>query len=280
MYEAGLTVRDFTRLGEFIHETWGIKMPPTKKGMLEGRLAKRLRCLGLGSFREYCDYLFSPEGSSCELIHLIDVVSTNKTGFFREAESFTYLCQKALPDLVESKLIGPARRLIVWCAGCSSGEEPFTLAMLLSDFRRTLPELELDFRVLATDVSISALDKGLRAVYNDNDIKPIPTEMRRKYLLKSKDRRRRLFRFRPSLRSRIFFHHLNLMDDFTISHQLQVIFCRNVIIYFERQTQEKLFNKLCQRLVRGGYIFIGHSESLHGMDLPLKQLAPTIYRKE
>lgn len=270
--------RDFHRLGEFIYGSCGIKMPDSKKVMLEARLRKRLRDLEIGSFAEYCDFIFSPGGSQNEIVHMIDLVTTNKTDFFREPRHFEYLVATALPELIESRGADTRRRLMVWSAGCSTGEEPYTLAMVLSDYAETCPGFQ--FLILATDISTRVLEKAKRAIYEEEKIEPVPWEMKRKYLLRGRDSKKGLVRIVPGLRETVKFRRLNFMQgDFGMREPLDIIFCRNVIIYFDRPTQERLLNRFCRHLNDGGYVFMGHSETLHGLDVPLVQVSPTVYRK-
>ena len=271
--------KDFQRLSRFIYEELGIKMPASKTTMLEGRLAKRLRALKLDGYGAYCDYLFSPQGRENEMVHLTNAVTTNKTDFFREPNHFTYLTQTAIPELLK---VGTAERgkLKIWSAGCSSGEEPYTLAMVLSEFREQHLQLGLRPQILATDISNRVLDIARRAVYHQDRITPVPPAARRKYLLKSKDRDNPIVRIAPEQRAMVSFGRLNFMDEeFGLRELQDVIFCRNVIIYFDRETQERLVRKFCRHLLPGGYLFLGHSESLHGCDVPVTQVAPTVYRK-
>jgi chemotaxis protein methyltransferase CheR len=211
-----------------------------------------------------------------ELVHLINVITTNKTDFFREPAHFQYLVREALPEMLRHS--SGRRTITVWSAGCSSGEEPYTLAMVLREF--VAEQRGIDFMILATDISTKVLDKAKLAVYDDERIGPIPDELRKKYLLKSKDAVNRVYRVVPELRQRTRFRRLNFMDsDFGFRETMDVIFCRNVIIYFDKETQEKLLNRFCTYLSSDGYFFMGHSETLLGMDVPLVQVAPTVYRK-
>jgi chemotaxis protein methyltransferase CheR len=273
-----LARNDFERLSRFIYTELGIKLPDGKTTMLEGRLSKRLRHLGFDGYGEYCDYLFSPDGREDEMVHLINAVTTNKTDFFREPTHFSYLTQMALPEIFRQ---GTAERgkLNIWSAGCSSGEEPYTLAMVLSEFCLHHPQLRITPQILATDISSRVLDMARRGVYHLDRIAPVPLPLRRKYLLKSKDKNNPVVRIAPPQRNMVRFGRLNFMDDdFCFNERQDVIFCRNVIIYFDRPTQEQLVNKFCRQLAPGGYLFLGHSESLHGCDVPLTQVAPTVYR--
>lgn len=275
---ATLSEKDFMRLGRFIHAECGIKIPVQKKVMLEARLKKRLKALGLESYEEYCDYLFSPEGMEQERLNMINVVTTNKTEFFREPRHFEYLVQNALPELIRLCGAGIRRRLSVWSAGCSTGEEPYTLAMVLSEFAARTPGF--CFSLLATDISTVVLENAVRGIYSEERIETVPQEFKRKYLARSKDRAKGLVRVLPEVRSLVKFRRLNFLDhDFGMRELQDIIFCRNVIIYFDRPTQEKVLGRLCKHLIPGGYLFMGHSETLSSLDLPLVSVGPMVYRK-
>ncbi len=271
-----LSASDFERLRTLIHAESGINLNRDKKTMLEVRLRRRLHGLHLSSCAEYCEYLFTPETRDRELVHLLDVVTTNKTDFFREAEHFEYLSSKALPELTAR--YGMDRKLLVWSAGCSTGEEPYTLAMVLSEYAET--HTGFRFGVLATDLSTAVLDKARAGIFKSEVIQPVSVNLRRKYLMRSRDPAADVVRIVPELRAKVEFRRLNFMDaDYGLSETPGVIFCRNVIIYFNRQTQERLLKKLIQQLAPGGYFFAGHSESLQSMDLPLVSAGPSVYRK-
>ncbi|WP_136526653.1 CheR family methyltransferase [Geomonas ferrireducens] len=272
---ASLSARDFGRLSRFIYDTCGIKMPDVKKTMLEARLQKRLRSLGMHSFTDYCDFLFSQEGLDRELVPMLDMVTTNKTDFFREPDHFHYLTHTVLPEWVKRH---PGGTLAIWSAGCSSGEEPYTLAMVLSEFAARNPGF--DFKILATDISTRVLDKAKTAIYTESQVEPVAIELKKKYLLRSKDRASGMVRIVPELRAKVNFRRLNFMDDdFGMREHLDIIFCRNVIIYFDRQTQERLLQRFHRNMKPGSYIFMGHSETLSGLDVPLVSVYPTVYRK-
>ena len=275
-----LSERDFLRLSAFIHAECGIKISSGKKVMLEARFQKRLRTLGMKSFSEYCAFLFSPEGMANELHHMIDAVTTNKTDFFREPTHYDFLVEKVLPERMTTRGVGPGKKLTIWSAGCSTGEEPYTLAMVMNEFAKQWADFGFTWSILATDISTRVLEKAKQAVFDAERAVPIPDPLKRKYLLKSKDRDRGLVRIVPELRETVQFRRLNFMDnDFGLREMIEIIFCRNVIIYFDRPTQAKLLNKFCRQMVPGGYLFMGHSETLHGLDVPLVQVAPTVYRK-
>ena len=270
-----MSSREFASLSRFIYEQCGIKMPEGKKTMLEGRLQKRLRVLGMKSFAQYLDYLFQPDGNSDELVQMIDHVTTNKTDFFREPDHFDYLQNKVLPEWWGKY---GTRRLMLWSAGCSTGQEPYTLAMVLQEFAAGRPGF--DFQILATDISTRVLEQAKGAVYSEELLAPLPSVLKTKYVLRSKDRQSGLVRIVPELRARVKFRRLNFLDgDFGLREPLDIIFCRNVIIYFDRQTQARLLQRFFTHMRAGAHIFMGHSETLSGLDVPLVSVAPTVYRK-
>jgi chemotaxis protein methyltransferase CheR len=274
---AVLSDKVFNRFSSFIYEEVGIKLPPAKKTMLEARLNKRLKAHDFRSFDEYADYVFSPEGRGEELVNLIDVVTTNKTDFFREPAHFEYLVKSAIPSLIDAFDAGFRKPFKIWSAGCSTGEEPYTMSMVLSEFAATQPGFKSS--ILATDISTVVLSKAKNAIYAEERVDTIPLHLKKKYLLKSKDKTKPLVRMSPALRSMIQFQRLNFMEDFGLHEHMDVIFCRNVIIYFDKPTQERLLNRFCKQLVKGGYLFLGHSETLSGLNVPLTPVASTVYRK-
>lgn len=272
---AHLTLTQFRQLSAFIYFQVGIKMPEVKKTMLESRLQKRLRALSIDNFNDYLEYLFSKEGLSKELIHMLDVITTNKTDFFRESAHFEDLVQLVIPEFIQKEGFKP---IFVWSAGCSTGEEPYTLAMIL--------EYELErsiipgYRIFATDISTDVLEKAMDAIYDIKKIENLPLEIKKKFFLKHKDSNCQTVRIKPELRLKVCFDRLNFMDEAYCTPDLfDVIFCRNVIIYFDRITQEKVIQKLCAKLRPGGYLFLGHSESLTNLNVPLKNIKPTVFKK-
>jgi len=266
---------------KFITGELGIKMSPAKLPMLQSRLQRRLRVLGLNTLEEYHDLLFnSPQGED-ERVHFINAITTNKTDFFREPQHFDYLVGTALPNLDPNRskpgLAGPWR-FKLWCAGCSSGEEPYTLAMVLSEFAAHRPGF--DFSFLATDISTNVLAHAQAGIYDEERIEPVAMALRTKYLLRSKSRTDARVRVIPELRRKMSFQRLNFMDaHYSVKDTFDVIFFRNVMIYFDKPTQEAFINKLCRNLAPGGYLFVGHSESLAGLNLPVSAVASAIYRK-
>jgi chemotaxis protein methyltransferase CheR len=267
-----MSQKTFNRLSRFIEDRCGIKMPPGKKTMLEGRLRKRLRSLEIDSFDSYCKYLFEHKGLEEEYLHMINVVTTNKTDFFREASHFDYLRERVLPEITRKGC-----RFTVWSAGCSTGEEPYTLAMVLSEFAK---EYDCCFEILGTDISTVVLEKARKAIYEHERVEPVPMLLRKKYLLRGKGEKKDLVRVKPELRCMVEFRRVNLMEDrLPVPNNIAVIFCRNVMIYFDRATQEEVVSKFCLHLMPGGYLFTGHSETLNGLDLPLVSVAPTVHKR-
>jgi len=267
--------RDFARLSRLVYAECGIHLCPAKKTMLSTRLLKRLHELRLRSFSDYYDYVTSAEGRLQELPHMIDVVSTNKTEFFREPAHFDFLQQTLLPELARRK--GRHGHVQVWSAGCSSGEEPYTLAMVISDWvERHAP---LGFTVLGTDISRRMLDHARRAVYGQGCLRGVPPHVITRYFLRGKGHQAGLVRVAPEVRGRVELRWLNLMEPFVGLEEMDVIFCRNVIIYFDRPTQMRLIERFERQLVPGGHLFLGHSETLNGMESSFKPVRPTIYQR-
>ncbi|MGE4552589.1 MAG: protein-glutamate O-methyltransferase CheR [Desulfovibrionaceae bacterium] len=271
-----LSQDDFERCARFISERIGIRLPPAKKVMLEARLRKRMAALGLENHEEYCRYLFSDAGQARELPHLYDAVTTNTTNFFREPRHFEILTGQVLPALAAR--LAPLEPLTVWSAGCSTGEEPYTLAMVLAEYAARVPAFR--YEILATDISNRVLAEAARGVYAEAQVQPVSPALRHKYLRRGGGPERGQLCMGPELRARVRFRRLNFMQDFDLGRRFHLIFCRNVAIYFDRPTQMRLFAKFCDHLLPGGCLFIGHSESLgatHG--LPLRTLAPTVYER-
>jgi len=269
-----LSSSDRKRIAQLVRNIAGIKLPESKHVMIEGRLRKRLSSLKMDSFSDYCDYLFSSPDQ--ELSYLIDSVTTNKTDFFREPAHFTYLKNKVIPEFF-AKGIGNTRSLNVWSAGCSSGEEVYTLSMVLNEVKKQIPSFR--FSILGTDISQSILSRSKRAVYTKYEIAGIPNILRSQYLLRSRDDdKETLFKISPKARENIKFGQLNFMDrNYNLPEMMDVIFCRNVLIYFDKKNQEEVINKICEQANHGSYLFLGHSESLFNFDVPLEQVAPTTY---
>ena len=275
VHDETISGRDYARLCELIYAEAGIHLGTERKTMLEVRIKRRLKTLSLGSYREYCDYLLGHEGLKHEIAHLIDVVTTNKTDFFRESGHFDYLVEKALPELTGSNY---GRQFLIWSAGCSTGEEPYTMAIVLSEYALSHPGFR--FRILATDISSLVLAKAELGVYANEVVAPVAPVLRRKYFMRSREPGSEKQRVVPELRRLVEFRRLNFMDaDYGVPEKADAIFCRNVIIYFDRPTQERILQRLSNCLLPGGYMFVGHAETLHDMNLPLTPVAPALYRR-
>lgn len=264
---------EFQRLSDFIYSNFGIKLPNTKKVMLEARLQSRLKATNFSNFNEYCKYVFSPVGMKEEIPYMIDVVSTNKTDFFREKEHFNFLQKKALPFFMEKDI----RHINVWSSASSSGEEAYTLAMILEEWAEK--NTGFSYHILGTDISSRVIEKAKVGIYNKERIDIVPANFKHKYFLKHKDPEVDEYRICKKLRDKVEFRRFNLVDDSYegISSDFHLVFCRNVLIYFDKKTQEKVISKIMNYLKNDGFLFLGHSESISGLNLNLSQLQPTIY---
>jgi chemotaxis protein methyltransferase CheR len=277
--QSRLRRQDFARLATFIEDYAGIKMPPSKSTLLEGRLQRRVRALGMADLAKYCHFLFEENGLASETVHLIDAVSTNKTDFFREPEQFRVLQDKLLPELVGRKRQSPTAKIDVWSSACSTGAEPYTLAMVLSEFAKNHRNVLAG--ILATDINSAVLETARQAIYPEEVVEPIAPAMRKLYILRSRDRSRQLIRIVPELRAMVRFGRLNLMaESYDVDAMFDFIFCRNVLIYFHRNTQADVLLRLCKHLRPGGHLFLGHSESITGLDLPLRPLGNNVFLRE
>jgi len=261
-------------LRKLIETELGIMMPATKEALLQSRLQRRLVAVGVDSLAAYERYLATSPDADDELRELVSAVTTNTTSFFREAPQIDYLVQHLVPDILATERYATVK---VWSAGCSSGEEPYSIAMALADLQRRVPGW--DYAILATDVSPRILDAARTGVYEADQAAAIPRPLHR-YLMTSRDPERPMVRVRPELRAKIAFHELNFMDPrYAVDDVFDVIYFRNVAIYFDPPTQDAVVTRLCRHLRPGGHLMIGHSESLVGRDVPVRHVAPSIYRK-
>lgn len=274
-----MTDREFSELSSIVSSECGIKMPPAKKSMLESRLAKRIRSLSMPSYGKYIEYLKTEEGREAELTTMIDAVTTNKTDFMREPNHFEKLILEIVPDLAKRTGAGFERKLKLWSAACSTGEEPYTIAMFLSDFAAR--NRGFQFSILATDISTDVLKKASLAIYDHDRIETVDVQFRKKYLLRGKGQYSGSVRLIPGLRCLVNFRRMNFMDEkYNVEGLMDIIFCRNALIYFDRALQETVLNRLCRCLVPGGYLLTGHSETLNGLNVPVENISSTIYRKK
>jgi chemotaxis protein methyltransferase CheR len=274
-----LSTQEFQLFSKFIYEQCGIKLPKIKKTMLTVRLSKRLRILKINSFKEYYKYITSDEGRKKELVDMINVVTTNKTNFFRESKHFDILVQKVIPELLHNRPDIRYKSLNIWSAGCSTGEEPYTIAMVLEDYVKN--QTHLNYGILCSDISTRVLQKAAKGIYEDALLEGIPGHYLRNYVMRGKGTNKGKNRIVPELRSHLTFRRINLNEGphFGIRTLMDIIFCRNVIIYFDRETQIKLFNKYYNQLHPGGFLFIGHSETLHGINDRFVPVDVSVYRK-
>lgn len=259
---------DFRRVAQLTREIAGINLPPGKEGLVRARLAKRLRALGLASFDDYLAHV-EHEASRAELREMIDALTTNKTSFFREAQHFAYLRETLLPRHAEA-----GRPPRIWSAGCSTGEEPYTLAMTL---REALPEpLAAAARVLATDISARVLARAREATYPAEMAAEVPAPLRARHFAATPDGQHRVV---DRTRRLVRFARLNLMRPWPMRGPFDAIFCRNVMIYFDKPTQAALVERFWQLLGPGGHLFVGHAESLTGRSHGFGYVRPAVYVK-
>jgi chemotaxis protein methyltransferase CheR len=272
-----LTDRHFRLVADLVQDHVGIRLPAGKRSMIEGRLQKRARTLKYSNLSEYVEHLFDEQNFDNELIHLIDSVTTNKTDFFREPSHFDFIRNVAVPDILERRGKGQPQ-LKIWSAACSTGMEAYTSAIVLDDMIRKGSRFR--FRILGTDISTSVLKLARMAIYSRDMIAPVPTEFLQRYFLSSKDKTRAEVRVVPELRAVTYFMRMNLMDPvYPVDRDVDIILCRNVLIYFDKQIQQKVVQRLCSHLRPGGFLMVGHSESMvHSGTTGLKQVQPTIFR--
>ncbi len=267
-----ITDKEFKLLSEFIQKNYGIHLKKEKQTLLTGRLHKVISELGLKNFTEYHEYLINDK-TGLALAVFVDKITTNHTFFMREPDHFMYFKDQVLPQIKPRIKDNDLR---VWCAASSTGEEPYTLAMILSDYFEN-EKMNWDTKILATDLSQSALETAKKGVYSSERIDPLSNQWKLKYLSKL-DANNMVFK--DSLKSEVIYRRLNLMDEvFPFKKKFHVIFCRNVMIYFDVPTKETLVNKLYDLLEVGGYLFIGHSESLNRETTRFKYIRPAVYRK-
>lgn len=265
-----LRAGEFEQISKLAYEHFGVDLRNGKQALVEARIGKKLRELGLASFQEYFDYV-KADTSGNALTSMVDVLTTNHTSFFREPRHFDFMIDTILPSLMHRP------QLNIWSAACSSGEEPYSIALALLE--STLSEAFTRVRIRASDISTRVLEKAVRGVYPTERCEGIPNHLRHLYMLKGRNTCADSFRFKPQVRGMIDFMHLNLMHELPRNYTCSIIFCRNIMIYFDRPTQQDLVKRLTEHLEPGGYLFIGHSESLNSITHTLDYVAPATYRK-
>jgi chemotaxis protein methyltransferase CheR len=261
---------DFQKISQIVYQFSGIRFNTGKEELVRSRLMKRLRALSLHSFSAYLRYV-NEDRTSQELRTMIDCLTTNKTSFFREKQHFDYLGAHILPDL--KKRAG----LRIWSAGCSSGEEPYSIAMLLHD---EWADIQADVRILATDISERVLSKAATAEYERESILDVPPAYLLKYFTTTRTGSSKTYTVQDNIKKMVRFARLNLMDEWPMKRPFDVIFCRNVMIYFDSATQRQLVQRFCEMLVPGGHLLVGHSESLVANSTGFKYIQPATYMKQ
>lgn len=268
----GITDAQYSKLAALVYRISGINLGEHKKELLKARLAKRLRATSVSDVAAYMGLL---ENDGSELTAFLEVITTNKTDFFREPQHFDFMSQVLLPEQAKHfPADGPLR---IWSAACSTGEEPYTLAMILKDNRQHWERRGAG--ILASDINFQVINHAKNAVYATERVDRIPKEILRRHFQKGTKRWDGFVRIRQDLREMVSFQKINLMDQFHFDRSFHMIFCRNVMIYFDKATQERLVAKFVDTLAPGGYLFVGHSESLTGIQHDLKFVRPAIYRK-
>ena len=275
-FTASLSAEAYRTLTALVYQHSRIRFGPDKQSMLANRLRRRLRALGLVSFDEYCAVLHSAQGPD-EIEHLVDLIATNHTQFYREPAHFTFLTGRILPDLVP-RLLAEGSALRVWSAAASSGEEPYTLAIVLAEYFRAHPSIE--WLIEASDISHRMLAHAARGIYPLDRQHALPPELLRRYFQKGVSARAGTCRVKAELRERVRFQRINLFQaEYPVPRDQHVIFCRNVMIYFDPPSRATLVQKLTRHLAPGGYLVIGHSESLLGIRHELESVRQSIYRR-
>ncbi len=266
---------EFEFIRQLVYQRSRICLDAGKREMVSARLGKRLRATNRTSVGEYCQLLQSGEAGE-EFSHLIDAISTNHTFFFREQAHFDFVREQAVPEMKQRRATERWPRFLAWSAACSSGEEPYSLAISLHEALGS----DWDWHIQCTDISHRILDRAREAVYRDDVVQKMPPALVRHYFQQGIGPQHGNYRVRAALRQRLSFHQLNLLeDDSPLNEQFHLILCRNVMIYFDRPTQEELVNRLARRLVPGGYLLVGHSESLTAIRHPLQAVQPAVYRR-
>ncbi|MBL9208592.1 MAG: protein-glutamate O-methyltransferase [Opitutaceae bacterium] len=270
--------RDYEFIRELVYNHSRINLGPDKKELVSARLGKRLRATNLTSIGDYCRFL-QDEKSADELSHLIDAISTNHTFFFRESAHFDFLTQRAIPEMIERRSKERWPTFNIWSAACSSGEEPYSIAITLSQALASARP-PWNWRIEATDISHRVLQRARVGVYKEEAVKHVPPALIRTCFQKGFGPQEGNYRVKSTLQENVTFRQLNLLEGAPpFRDSFQVIFCRNVMIYFDRPTQEELVRKLGRLLVPGGYLFVGHAESLSGIQHGLELISTAIYRR-
>ena len=270
--ETKLSEAEFNQISTLVKQLCGINLHDGKKELVKARLSKRMRQLGMGSFQEYIDYV--RQESDREITTMLDILSTNLTYFFREPRHLEYLRDTVIPELAKDKT---RKKLRIWSAGCSSGEEPYSIAMVLNEAICDLPAW--DAAILATDLSTRVLQTAAQGLYREDRFRELPRHLVSKYFTCQAGRGEKIYKASDKLRKLIHFARLNLMEPWPMKGPFDVIFCRNVMIYFDKPTQARLVNRYFDMLKPGGLLFLGHSESLTGIEHKFRYVQPATYKR-
>jgi len=266
-----LKENEFKKISSIIYDTCRISLHNGKKELVQARLSKRLRKLGMLNFKKYLSFV---ESNREEFTIMVDYLSTNLTSFFREPQHFEFLKKEVFPFFITEKV----KRLRIWSAGCSSGEEPYSLAILIKEYFENARSM--DSLVLGTDISTRMLKAARDGVYTQSRLKNVPESVKTKHFVKLNNGDMPLYRIKPEVQNLVRIRYLNLMDSWPMKGPFDVIFCRNVMIYFDKKTQNELINRFHGILKAGGILIVGHSESLAGIEHDFKYVRPTIYMKK
>jgi chemotaxis protein methyltransferase CheR len=270
-----ITDEEFNKIRDLVYSKFGINLTEKKKSLVIGRLNKLIKSLGLKSFNEYYETVIN-DSTNASLLSLVDKISTNHTFFYREKDHFELLVKRVLPEITEIIKRQGKNDLRIWCAGCSTGEEPYTIAMLINEFFG-FEINNWDIGILATDISVSVLEIAEKGIYPKERTSELPANLKNKYIKKIDND---IYEVDKKLKELILFKRLNLMNEtFPFKGKFHLVFCRNVMIYFDKETREKLVNKFYNYIHQGGYFFVGHSESLDRRVTPFIYLQPAVYWK-
>lgn len=269
----------FDRLTKLIQDEIGVRLPASKRQMVEGRLRRRRMALGFESVDAYFHHLFEQGGLEAEMHEILDAVTTNKTDFFREPDHFRLLIDRIVPETLAQRPAARRRALFkLWSAAASTGAEAFTAAMLLEDLAGRLPDL--NYGILGTDINTEVIEIARRAIYPSDQIVPVPAELQARFLMQGSGELAGQVRVVPEVRQRVRFARLNLMDEqYAVDRDLDVIFLRNVLIYFDPEDQSQVIGRMVMHLAPGGHLIVGHSESMVVRSESLRQIAPAVFQR-
>lgn len=265
-----LSSKEFEQFRELAYKTFGLDLKEGKEQLVSSRLSKLIASLNFRSFHDYYDHVVADKTGEA-LLAMVDALTTNHTSFLREPAHIEFLCEHILPELAQRD------RVRIWCAASSTGEEPYTLAFSVLEAMPAASRARVE--IIASDISTRVLEIAQRAVYAADRLQGVSPALQSKYFLRGEGRSRGFYRVKPEVRKLVEFRRVNLVEPYPDMEPFPVIFCRNVMIYFDKSTQERVVNRLSHYLEPGGYLFIGHSESLMGANQPLQYVRPAVYRK-